>query len=164
MHIGHHISLRLRKLAKISSIRRILDRALVLFFSATVAPFRWFSSHGGSTYPMALRFLRSNRLMVIPDHYYWPLVNPEKLARPLDQVRNLPGIDFALSRQVDFIKKLTTGNEIQSLDWNPDETLGQGELAFSLGNGAYEAGDAEILHHVVRHFKPQTVIEIGSGH
>lgn len=37
------------------------------------------------------------------------------------------------------------------------------ERGFRLDNGTYEAGDAETLYGLVRHFKPARVVELGSG-
>ncbi len=165
MNILEHVSIRLRRLAEFGIVNRFLDRVLVILFSLTIHPYHWFSITGGSRYPRAIQALRNHKIMVIPDHYYWPLINPATLTRPLDEVRNLPGIDFASAQQSTFIKKLKTGNEIHSLGWTSSVTKRvEEELKFSLDNGAFEAGDAEMLHHVVRKFKPRKVIEIGSGH
>ena len=124
----------------------------------------WFAEGGGLRYPQALKSLRSRKIMIIPDHYYWPLINPDQLTRGLDEIRNLPGIRFALSEQRKFLRQITTVDEIRGLGWaDAPSAKVQGEPKFSLGNGAFEAGDAEILHHVVRQLKPANVIEIGSG-
>jgi predicted O-methyltransferase YrrM len=34
---------------------------------------------------------------------------------------------------------------------------------FFLRNGCFEAGDAEVLHSMIRYFKPKKIVEIGSG-
>ena len=165
MRIQDHFSERLRRLTKFAFVNQTLDHLLVLLIAMTIWPYRWFSVHGGGHYPRAQRSLRKRKVMVIPDHYYWPLIDPTTLTRPLDEVRDLPGIDFSSARQTAFIEKLRTGDEIQSLGWTSDNTKGPaGVPQFSLNNGAFEAGDAEILHHVLRELRPKTVLEIGSGH
>ena len=40
---------------------------------------------------------------------------------------------------------------------------GNGNEGFYLHNGWFESVDAEVLYGIVRHFKPKTVMEIGSG-
>jgi hypothetical protein len=36
--------------------------------------------------------------------------------------------------------------------------------AFPLWNGYYQAGDAELLYAIVRHFRPRRILELGSGY
>ena len=165
LRIQEHFSERLRRLTKFAFVSQTLDRLLVFLFAITIWPYHWFSVYGGARYPKAQRSLRKRKVMVIPDHYYWPLINPTALTRPLDEVRDLPGIDFSSTGQTAFIEKLRTGYEIQSLGWTSNKTKGSaGVPQFSLNNGAFEAGDAEMLHHVLRELRPKTVLEIGSGH
>jgi len=110
-----------------------------------------------------LKFTRSVliRIGVLPirNHYYEPFVDPRVLRRPLDEERDLPGIDLNVQGQLDFLSALTFENELGYLTSprnNPNE--------FRLGNQSFESGDAEYLYQLIRKIKPARVYEIGSGH
>jgi predicted O-methyltransferase YrrM len=73
------------------------------------------------------------------------------------QARPLPGIDFAVERQLEFLSRLDTGHELVALASAGDPG------GFRFGNGSFESGDAEILYALIRHLAPRRVIEVGSG-
>jgi Methyltransferase domain len=101
-----------------------------------------------------------SRIGVLPvrRHYYEPFVCPADLLRPLEEERELPGIDWNLTAQRELLQELRYAHELTDLT-APKRT----PLEFRLGNGSFESGDAEFLYQWVRALKPRRVIEIGSG-
>ncbi len=102
------------------------------------------------------------RLGILPvlDHYYQPLINPQKyLKRSLREDRDLQGIDFNVKEQLNILKEFHYNDELLKFPINKTS-----DTAFHYDNGSYCSGDAEYLYNMVRYFKPQRIIEIGSGH
>jgi hypothetical protein len=100
------------------------------------------------------------RIGVLPlrRHYYEPFVTLEDLRSPLDQERELPGIDWDLPGQLAFLATLTYERELVELS-----TSGAHGLDFRYDNPSFPSGDAEFLYQVIRSKKPRRIIEIGSG-
>jgi hypothetical protein len=116
---------------------------------------------GASRLPKTTRRLKNVGVFPIRNHYYDPLFDDKLLVRSLDEDRRLPGIDFNIPAQLDFLKHLVYSNELISLALDQrNDVVG----SFYLRNGSFEAGDAEFLYQIIRHIKPRKVIEIGSGH
>ena len=87
----------------------------------------------------------------IMDHYYEPLFNTTTL-KNTEATRPLPAIDFNSSGQIELLKSF---HDLEGLESGPD---GFGP------NINFWSGDAELWFHVIRHFKPRRIFEIGSGH
>lgn len=101
------------------------------------------------------------RIEILPiiDHYYQPMVNPKKhLIKSLREDRELPGINFNTTEQLNLLLKFNFNEELEKF---PLEKVKK--IEFYYNNGSYCSGDAEYLYNIVRHFKPQRIIEIGSG-
>ena len=98
-------------------------------------------------------------VLPIRRHYYEPLAHPAELRRPLDAERPLPGIDWNMPGQLEFLQTLEWQHEIPDL-LEP----ARAPLEFRLHNGSFESGDAEYLYQLLRAIKPRRVFEIGSGH
>jgi hypothetical protein len=88
-----------------------------------------------------------------PIHYYEPL--PDFRSITLEQItrrREFPGIDFGWDDQLALLNKLTAyRDELSTLDFNFD-------------NGFFNTFDAAIYYTLIRHLKPQRIIEIGGGY
>ncbi len=110
-----------------------------------------------------MRFTRTMliRIGVLPlrHHYYEPFTTPSDLRRSLDEERDLPGLEFDLPGQLQFLSKLTYESELLHLG---SRCVGSGKFYF--GNGSFEAGDAEYLYQMIRALKPARLFEIGSGY
>lgn len=105
------------------------------------------------------KLLMTVGVLPVIDHYYQPLVNPKKhLSKSLRNDRKLPGVDFNTAGQLDLLAKFDYSNELLQF---PLEQAGSNTYYYN--NTSYEAGDAEYLYNMVRHFKPKRIIEIGSG-
>jgi predicted O-methyltransferase YrrM len=100
------------------------------------------------------------RIGVIPlrRHYYEPFLDPAELARPLEQDRPLPGVDWRVERQLAQLEEFRYGHELHDL-----RAPRSNSLEFRLDNGSFESGDAEYLYQIVRAKKPSRIVEIGSG-
>jgi predicted O-methyltransferase YrrM len=116
---------------------------------------RWI---GVSRLRLARSVLRRVGVLPVRNHYYEPLVVPSQLRRPLDQERELPGIDLNVRGQIDFLATLTFESELSDLT-SPKT----GALEFKFANGSFESGDAEYLYQLIRRVKPARLFEIGSG-
>lgn len=101
------------------------------------------------------------RVGVLPirDHYYEPLIDPDRLTHSLRDDRNLPGIDLNIPTQLAILSRFHFAEELLSLPLEKSD----GRRTFFFHNGTYEAGDAEYLYSMIRLFKPKRVVEIGSG-
>ena len=95
---------------------------------------------------------------VLRHHYYSPAVVPIEIRKPLDGIRDLPGVDLNLERQLELIGEFSYRDELLAIPMEPAS-----ETAFGYNNDAYESGDAELLYNVIRKFKPRRIVEIGCG-
>lgn len=112
----------------------------------------------GATQAGDLVFMRVGLLPVL-DHYYQPLINPSKhLTRSLREDRKLAGIDLNTEEQLRILSGFTYQEELSKFP-----LTSTGAIEYCYNNGSYESGDSEYLYSMVRHFKPQRIIEIGSG-
>jgi hypothetical protein len=98
-------------------------------------------------------------LLPIRKHYYEPFVVPNDLRHPLDQERELPGIDWNEAGQLVFLSTLTFGKEFIGL-----LEAKASDFGFGFNNDSFGPGDAEYLYQIIRRNKPRMLLEIGSGH
>lgn len=88
-----------------------------------------------------------------PIHYYEPipdfrLITVEQITRG----REFPAIDFRWDDQLALLDELAAyQDELRALDFNFD-------------NGYFSGFDAAIYYSLIRHLKPQKIIEIGGGY
>lgn len=109
--------------------------------------------------PLCRRVLMAIGVLPVRRHYYEPFMHPDDLRKPLEQPRDLPGIDWNIEGQRQFLTELRYAAEIADLT-EPSTS----RTDFRLKNGSFESGDAEYLYQLVRAKKPRRIIEIGSGH
>ena len=94
------------------------------------------------------------------DHYYEPLFNPAHLRMPLDQDRNLPGLDLNGQEQLELLSRFNYAEELARI---PKVSSESGPLEFCYENPSFLYGDSEYLYSAIRHFKPARIVEVGSG-
>lgn len=139
----------------------LLDLILVpiIFFSGIFLKF--YRKVGSKRFPINTNLLKKIGVFPIIDHFYEPFFNHKTLTGDFSKIRNLPSIDFREQEQLDLLKSFKFQKDFQSfLDSEANlKTL----RSFSITNGSYGAGDAEILFNFVRLKKPTKIIEIGSG-
>ena len=71
---------------------------------------------------------------------------------------SLPGIDLRADQQLERARQFAP-----YLDDFPFTAASQPQLRFRLGSGRYADGDAIALYCMLRHIRPRTYLEIGSG-
>lgn len=103
-----------------------------------------------------------NGFLAVPVNYHSPIPDIEDL-KQRDVWRyksDLIGIDFREDEQIKLLKKigLSYGEECQ---WPLAST--SNPIDFYLTNPSFSYGCAASTYSMIRHFKPQRIIEIGSG-
>ncbi len=88
-----------------------------------------------------------------PIHYYEPIpdfrtITLEKITRR----REFPEIDFRWDDQLSLLNELTAYHDELSA------------LEFDFDNGYFSGFDAAVYYSLIRHLKPQRIIEIGGGY
>jgi len=110
--------------------------------------------------PLCKKALLHIGIFPIRRHYYEPLFDNRDLRHPTEEQRNLSGIDFNVTGQLDILKRFDFNSELSKLD---GASIADG-VAFHIANPAFGSGDAEYLYNFIRLTKPKKIIEIGSGH
>jgi hypothetical protein len=131
---------------------------LIACYAILAAPAAYLAAHLRQRLPLTRKVFDWFGVSPIEQHYYEPIVRPGHLYQSLEDVRPLPGIDLDVPGQLQLLQLLRYGEEIRSLPMQP--VCGR-SINFSDAN--YGVGDAELLYSMVRHFKPQRIVEIGSG-
>lgn len=108
--------------------------------------------------PLCRRALMQAGVFPIQNHYYEPLFDDRLLRRPLDQNRDLPGIDWNTDEQLALLSSFSFGDELKDTPRTKNKAL-----TFHMDNGSFGSGDAEYLYNLIRLTKPANIIEIGSG-
>ncbi len=111
---------------------------------------------GVERFRVARWIFRKTGVFPVRDHYYEPLVNPTHIKRPLEDPRELPGINWDENEML---------AQLEAFDFN-DELLAiprEGGDGYFYQNPGYGRGDAEMLYNFLRHLKPRRFIEIGGG-
>lgn len=135
---------------------RLADLALTPAVLIAAIPMRLARAAGVERLPGTRWALRSTGVFPVRNHYYEPLVDTSQLAQ-LNSARDLPGLDFRVDAQVQLLKLFGDDEGLQNFDRPVTDR------EFSINNPNFGAGDAELWFHVIRHFKPRRIIEIGSG-
>lgn len=95
----------------------------------------------------------------VRNQYYEPMINPKSLRYSLRSERELPGIDLNISEQLELLDSFAFSDELKELSKKP-----KSEGTFYFDNPSFLSGDAEYLYNIIRHYKPNKIIEIGSGY
>ena len=142
-------------------LRAAIDVSLSLLSIPSGAVMWLYRRIGSRRLPLTTRVLRRMGVFPIRDHYYEPLFNDKHLSDPLDAPRDLPGVDFNVSGQLELLEQLPYADEFEK--FVDSEQASQAAAAYELDNIGFRAGDAEFLFQMIRRFKPNKLIEIGSG-
>lgn len=113
---------------------------------------------GVNRLPLSKAVLNKVGMFPIRDHYYEPLFKTHLLKKPLDQDRNLPGINLNTDGQLSLLRSFNYTDELSDVP-----SVKKDILEFHFNNESFEAGDGEYWYNIIRHFKPAKIIEIGSG-
>ena len=110
---------------------------------------------------MAVSNILFNNIGLLPirNHFYQPLINPNKHnLKSLRDERIIGGLDLNINKQKEIILSFNYVDELIKFQ----KTKSNGN-EFYYHNGAFESGDAEYLYNIIRKFKPNRIIEVGSG-
>ena len=108
-------------------------------------------------------FWQSLGVNVTKKHFSSPIPDLRELARRENlwtQERTAAGIDANLEGQLNFLDEIFPKYKSE-LTFSVDKTNVPHE--FYLNNAGVGLEDAGVLHCMIRHFKPRTIIEVGSG-
>ncbi len=94
----------------------------------------------------------------ILDHYYEPQFDNRISISDFSKDRNLQGINWNISDQLETLESFTFSNELADLSQEKSEAP-----KFYLNNDAFGSGDAEYWYQLIRTVKPRRIFEIGSG-
>jgi len=135
--------------------RALLERAGLPFLYAGLGIARLYRPSFHTTSRHVYR--AADRLGVFPviDHYHDPPVRP---ALDPSRERQLPGIDLRIDEQLKLLSEFDYGEELRAI---PSES--NGSLLPFYDNLAFAPLDGAVYHSLLRHLKPQRVIEVGSG-
>jgi hypothetical protein len=100
-------------------------------------------------------------LFVAPGHFYSPIVDVEGIRETFGKAPRtdtLPGIDIAREDQVRVWNELVP--YLKDIPF-PEEP--SPEYRYHFTNPAFSYGDGSILHAMLRRFRPQRLVEVGSG-
>jgi hypothetical protein len=148
-----------------SAMKRYM-RAIIPFADVALAPAVYPAAYllkairkAGMRMPVCKRILMRVGVFPILNHYYEPLFDGRLLKRPLNQERDLPGIDWNVINQLDLLRHFNYNEELKDIP-----VARVDDLTFHINNDAFGSGDAEFLYNLIRLKKPGRVIEIGSGY
>lgn len=108
--------------------------------------------------PLTKSILLKLGVFPIVDHYYEPKFNFSKHIFS-EKARHLPGINFNVNFQLEFLNKLNFQDELSSLPW--DEAS---ELKYYYNNSSFPCGDSELYYSIIRLLRPKKIVEVGSGY
>ncbi|MFL2809065.1 MAG: class I SAM-dependent methyltransferase [bacterium] len=94
----------------------------------------------------------------IRDHYYEPQFDNQNPTPAFFEDRNLPGINWNISEQLEMLKRFVFAKELEDIS-----RVKPSNLKYYLNNDAFESGDAEYWYQIIRTIKPKRIFEVGSG-
>ena len=100
---------------------------------------------------------------VTPNHFYSPVPDTRELERRAglwDEESDMPGVDLRAAAQLEWLRRVVSPLR-HECNFPLDPTGVPHE--YFVRNGAFGLISAAVLHCMVRHFSPRTLIEIGSG-
>lgn len=100
-------------------------------------------------------------LHLTPVHFYFPIPDTRELAASYPHRTEAAGIDLRPDFQLQLLAEALAPFAPECDGW-PREAAGEG--GFHLANDSFGWIDPFVYHALVRHVKPKTVIEVGSGY
>lgn len=136
----------------------VVDAVLVPFVFPAAWLLKCVRRAGVRRLPLCRQALMNVGVFPIRNHYYEPQFDNRFPRVDFSQDRNLPGINWNLSGQMELLDTFTFSRELESV---PREKREPPE--FYLNNGSFLSGDAEYWYQIIRANKPRRIFEIGSG-
>lgn len=97
-------------------------------------------------------------------HFYSPIISVSDIKKRESKIwkqeeeKSIKGIDLRTGEQIELLKNLSAYYD--ELPFKPEK---QNNLRYYFENRFYSYTDGIILYSMIRHFKPNRIIEIGSG-
>ncbi len=117
------------------------------------------------TYKKLFYLMESRGVHVIPNHFYYPIPDTRQVqvTDPWKSESEMVGVELNIDTQLDLIGNVFPDfqEEYNAFPHNSSPELLPYEFHFH--NGLYDGMDALVLYCMIRHYKPQQIIEIGSG-
>lgn len=115
-----------------------------------------------SNYTKFFQFWEQHGFHITPNHFYQPIPDTRTLKDELwTRESELIGLDLNIDVQVNFLRTVFPKFK-HEYDAFPDKPTNNPH-EFYLNNGYFDGFDAYVLHCMIRYFKPQRIIECGSG-
>ncbi len=99
-----------------------------------------------------------------PNHYYSPIPDTKALREKdflWEKESELVGIDMNPDYQLDLLLNYFPAFQAEYSQFPQEKTDCPYEFYFN--NSSFDGTDATVLHCILRHFKPNTIIEVGGG-
>jgi hypothetical protein len=110
----------------------------------------------------AFKALQRMGIHLVPNHFYEPVPDTRSIPEGFwNEPSVLPGIDMRESAQLTLMRDFCREYKAEFDQFQDSANVSAN--GFSLANGLFGPVDGEILYCMVRHFKPNRLIEVGSG-
>lgn len=136
----------------------LVDVLLIPFIYPAAWLLRAIRRAGVQRLPHCKNVLLNVGVFPIIDHYYEPQFDFRRRQLSYAQDRALPGIDWNIAGQLEFLERFSYAQELSVLPKQKPNAL-----EFYFNNGTFESGDAEYWYQLIRAVKPKRIVEIGSG-
>lgn len=109
----------------------------------------------------AFRVLQRMGVHVVPNHFYAPVPDTHGISEDYwKHPSSLVGVDLNEAGQLALLESFRGKYQLEFGQFTNSQPSSSGS---SLLSKSFDSVDAEILYCMIRHFRPNTVIEIGSG-
>ena len=115
------------------------------------------------SYPAYFRLWEEQGIHLTPVHFYSPIPDTRSMKDALwERAVDLPAVDLNVAGQLELVCNVFPRyrDEYESIPMEPSSVGDE----FFLVNGMFGGSDALACYCMIRHFEPNLVIEVGSGH
>ncbi|HEY3204025.1 MAG TPA: class I SAM-dependent methyltransferase [Thermoanaerobaculia bacterium] len=106
---------------------------------------------------------RPRGLQVLPEHFYTPVFDPERLTDSVWSARFETGVRYDAGEQLSLWRRVHRfGDELAAFPEDPDG-LPDEARRFFWRNSEFSHQDAVLYYSLIRHLRPARVIEVGGG-
>lgn len=100
---------------------------------------------------------------ITPNHFYYPIPDTSRLSEEIWQrCSALPGIDMNENGQIELLNEVFSRYTPIFTTFPREKPTN--ELEFSFANDQIVGADPYILYALVRHLRPQRIVEVGAGY
>lgn len=103
---------------------------------------------------------------VMPVHYYSPIPDTREIMARTHEIfesnRKMTGLSMNEEKQKVFLEEVIAKYS-KEVDFNTSVEPWEQQRKFSYHNAPFKNKDAEAYYSIIRHFEPNTIIEIGGG-